>query len=127
MRRVDKLKCFDSFIQKKKNDSFVFAMAFTGDGAPEIRLSFLLSFLNVGKRIMSSTENDLVVGANVDEYSIVARRFVAMTIKDISYLESQVFEIDLGKERTLIEFFLGEIPNDMKMVAMLGGELHIIF
>ena len=27
-RRVDKLKCFDSLIQKKKIDSFIFAMAF---------------------------------------------------------------------------------------------------
>ena len=121
-RRVDKLKCFDS-IQKKKNDSFIFAMAFGGDGAPGSGLSFLLSFLNVGKRIMSSAENYLVFGANVDECSVVARRFVAMAIKDISYLESQVFEIDLGKERILVEFFLGELPNDMKMVAMLGGEL----
>ena len=55
-RRVDKLKCFDS-IQKKKNDSFIFAMAFGGDGAPGSGLSFLLSFLNV-----------------------VAHRFVAMAI-----------------------------------------------
>ena len=122
-RRVEKLKCFDSLIQKKKNDSFIFAMAFGGDGAPGSGLSFLLSFQNVGKRIMSSTENYLVFGANVDECSVVARRFVAMAVKDISYLESQVFEIDLGKERTLVEFFLGELPNDMKMVAMLGGEL----
>ena len=55
--------------------------------------------------------------------NVVARRFVAMAIKDISYLESQVFEIDLGKDRTLVEFLLGELPNDMKMVAILRGEL----
>ena len=64
---------------------------------------------------MSSTENYLVFGANVDECSVVARRFVAVAIKDISYLESQVFEIHLGKERTLVELFLGELPNDMQM------------
>ena len=37
---------------------------------------------------MSSTENYLVFGANADECSVVARRFVAMAIKDILFGKS---------------------------------------
>ena len=70
---------------------------------------------------MSSTENYIVFGANVDENSVISHRFIKMALKDIIYLESQVFNIVASD--VAVEFVLGELPNDMKMLTILGGEL----
>ena len=120
--RTDKLRSFP-FFQKKDNNSTLFIMSIGGDGAPGSGCAFLLSFLNVGKRIASSFENFLIFGANVEENSPVVKRFVLKTILDIKYLESKVFDIMLGETLHKVEFVLGELPNDMKMLYFLAGEL----
>ena len=79
----------------------------------------MLECLNVA----SSFENFLIFGANVEENSLVVKRFVLKTIHDIKYLESKVFDIMLGETQHKVEFFLGELPNDMKMLYFLAGEL----
>ena len=45
--------------------SFVSAMCLAGDEAPAAGTSYLLSFYDTGKRILSSSENFLLFGANV--------------------------------------------------------------
>ena len=44
-------------------------------------------------------------------------------IKDIRFLESKVFEITTSDGIRKIEFKLIELPNDMKMLGFLAGEL----
>ena len=65
----------------------------------------------------------LIFGANVDETSPVVRRFVLKTISDIRYLESKVFDMSVNNKVVKVEFKMSESPNDMKMLAFLGGEL----
>lgn len=120
--RVDKLKTFDAFSQKE-NDSFLFVMALGGDGAPICGMSILISFLNVGERIASSSEQFLLFGADVEENSRYVSNFVMRLISDVKYLESSVFEVEVGSESRKVEFKLSELPNDMKMLAFLAGEL----
>ena len=120
--RTDKLKSFQNFT-KKDQESLLFILALGGDGAPISGTTFLVSFLNVGERIASSSENFLLFGANVDEGSLIVRRFIMKLVNDLKYLESQVFKINVLQNCYKVEFRVGEIPNDMKMVACLAGEL----
>ena len=101
----------------------IFLVAFGGDGCPfgknESACSFLVSFLNVGKRVASSSDNFLVFGANVEETSAVVGKYVQHVCKQIIDLQGKVIEIN-GLHVT---FCFEELPNDMKMLAMLSGEL----
>ena len=120
--RFDKLREFSCF-QKKDPSSFMFVIALGGDGAPICGMSFLVSFLNVGNRIASSAENFMIFGSDVSENSKVVRKFVMKLMSDIKYLESTVFELSINDKNFKVEFKLGELPNDMKMLAFLAGEL----
>ena len=105
----------------KTEGTFLFAVG--GDGCPfgknESACSFLLSFINVGKRVASSNDNFIIFGRNCEETSPVARKCCQFLCKEISDIEIKVFEI----EGLHVTFKCAELPNDMKMLAMLGGEL----
>ena len=120
--RADKLKLFEN-IPRKNSDSMLFLLAVGGDSAPICGMSMLVSFLNVGKRIASSDEQFLVFGADVSESSKIVSNFVLKLISDIKYLESNVFPIQCNGVEYRAEFKLSELPNDMKMIAFLAGEL----
>ena len=62
--REDKLREFPNF-DKKDPTSTLFLMAIGGNEAPAVGTSYLISFLNAGKRIASSAENFMLFGANV--------------------------------------------------------------
>ena len=100
-----------------------FLVAFGGDGCPfgknESACSFLISFLNVGKRVASSSDNFLVFGANVEETSPVVKKYLNSVCKQIVDLDGRIFEIN-GLQ---VSFPCEELPSDMKMLAMLGREL----
>ena len=100
-----------------------FLVALGGDGCPfgknESACSFLASFLNVGKRVASSSDNFIIFGANIEKSSIIVKKYVQSLCKQIADLEGKVFEIN-GLH---INFRFEELPNDMEMLAMLGGEL----
>ena len=69
----------------------MFAMSIGGDGSPSIGgTAFLLSFLNVGKRRLSSTENFLLFGADCDEGSVIVQNYVRDLMLDVCFLESKV-------------------------------------
>lgn len=93
-----------------------FLVAFGRDGCPfgknESACSFLISFLNVGKRVA-------VFGGNVEETSPIVKRYINSVYKQLVDLEGRIFEIN-GLH---VSFHFEELPNDMKMLAMLGGEL----
>lgn len=100
-----------------------FLVAFGGDGCPfgknESACSFLISFLNVGKRVASSSDDFLVFGGDVEETSLIVKKYVNFVCKQIKDLKGCVFEIN-GLH---VSFYFEELPNDMKMLAMLAGEL----
>ena len=83
----------------------------------------MLSFLNIGHRIASSAENFLVFGADTEENSVLVRRYMLKLLSDLQFLESKVFNIILKDVPYKVEFKLGELPQDMKMLAFLAGEL----
>ena len=107
-------------MEKQKEPSF---WLLGGDGCPfgqnENACSFLVSFLNTGKREASSSDNFLVFGGNCKETSLVIMKYVKAMCHQMASLEGKIFEID----GVHITFKLEELPNDMKMLAMLGGEL----
>ena len=122
-KRVDKLKEFKSF-PKVNPDAFLFLVTFGGDGAPckeGTATSFLCLFLNVVERLASRSENVLTFGANVKENGLVVQKYVQATLKELTEIES--YTIEVNGSWILVEFKLAELPNDMKMLAFLAGEL----
>ena len=120
--RTDKLLTFDNFL-KKDESSFLFLISFGGDGAPGVGTVFAVSFLNIGKRILSSSGTFMLFGGEVEESSLPARKFLKKAIADFIYLESKVFSVNVNSVDVKVEFKLAELPNDMKMLCFLAGEL----
>ena len=116
--RKDKLLKFEN-LKKIESTNVVFVMALGGDAAPISGTSILVSFLNCSERVASSFENFLLFGANVEEDAEAVKVYFKKLIADIKYLESKQFEV----KDTKVEFQLGELPNDLKMLAFLAGEL----
>ena len=102
---------------------FTFTIAIGGDGAPvgkyDQSSSWLVSFLNVGKRFLSSDDNFLIFGANCSKSCLAVERYITKLVSDVAYLESKAFTVD-GKT---VKFEFARIPNDIKMLSFLGGEL----
>ena len=121
-KRVYKLNRFEQ-LTKKDPRSILFLMAIGGDEAPLVGTAFLVSFLNVEKRIASSFDNFLIFGSNAKENSLVVRLYIKKLLSDIKYLESTVFEVTVDGKLEFVEFKLQLLPNDMKMLCFLGGEL----
>ena len=59
----------------------------------------------------------MIFGANCAESCITVEKYVSKLVNDISYLERNVFEVKT------VKFEFAEIPNDMKMLCFLAGEL----
>jgi len=120
--RNDKLKNFP--LLASQDGSFVFVLAIGGDEAPGSGTSFLLSFLNVGVRVASSFENFLIFGGNVKENGTIVRRYVFHLISEVKELESKVYSFEKSDGTYInVEFKLKALPNDLKMLAFLAGEL----
>lgn len=102
-----------------------FQVVLGGDGAPfgkeDTACSWLVSFLNRGKHVLSSNENFMIFGANCSEDSVVVRRYVSYLFKEISVMEKQSYSI---RDRE-IRFKFSEFPNDLNMLAFLAGELTL--
>ena len=120
--RVDKLK-FDFNYTLKNENSCIFLIAIGGDEAPHSGTSFLVSFLNIGKRVVSSSENFLLFGANVKENGVAVRRYISFMLSQLKTLENEVYTVTVPGKEYFIEFKVELLPNDMKMLAFLKGEL----
>ena len=98
-----------------------------GDGAPfgkdDTACAWLVSFLNIGRGILSSNENYLLFGANCKEDCIPVSRFLKKLVSDICVLERETFSVDCGDLHVDVKFCISELPNDMKMLSFLAGEL----
>ena len=117
--RHDKLLVFG-----EDETCILFLFSIGGDEAPSSGTAFLVSFLNIGKRVCSSFENFLIFGGNVKENGEIIKRYVAKLVVDINYLESQTFDIKLNDKNVKVKFKLEMLPNDLKMLAFLAGELN---
>jgi len=75
-----------------------FQIALGGDGCPfgknESTRSFLVSFLNVGRRVASSYDNFLIFGANCDESSPVTKKYVRSLLPQLAELERAEYEFE---------------------------------
>ena len=120
--RCDKIVTFPKLKQKNPS-SLMFVMSIGGDEAPSSGTAFLLSFLNVASRLASSAENFLIFGANVKENSVIVQNYLQKLLSDIQFLEQNVFHVNVNGQEQCVEFKLGALPNDMKMLAFLCGEL----
>ena len=83
----------------------------------------IIIIINIGRRIASSFDNFLVFGANVKENSTVVRHFILKLMSDIKFIENEVFKVVVSGKEVQVEFKLESLPNDMKMLAFLGGKL----
>ena len=88
----------------------------------------MVGILNIGRGILSRSENVLVFGANCSENCKAVQRYVRKLVCDIQYIEKQSFACTYttfeGKTCTVnVKFRISEYPNDLKMVAFLCGEL----
>ena len=114
-------------LPKRNVEAFTFDIAFGGDGAPGAGLTFLLSFINVGRRVVSSSDNFLIFGGDYkNEESNFVRRFIVKFIHDMKWLEGQTFMVWDGLENRKGEFHLRELPNDMKYLCFLAGKYCIL-
>ena len=119
--RYDKLLVFND--GKIDNSSVLFLFTIGGDEAPGAGTSFLLSFLNAGKRVCSSFDNFLIFGGMVKESGEIVRRYLKLLMANVKYVENKCFKIDVGQNKFQVEFKLELLPNDLKMLAFLAGEL----
>ena len=113
----------ESKLEKPCLKSTVFDMIFGGDGAPAVGTVFLLGFVNVGKRIMSSKEAHLICGADVGEEDAIVAKYLERVKKDFDHLEAGVFIVEGGGRMRPVEFRLGGTSADMKMLCYLAGQL----
>lgn len=77
----------------------IFLVAFGGEGCPfgknKSACSFLVSFVNVGKRVASIADNFLTFRANCkSESCAVVQNYMKSVCKQISDLEGKVFDVD---------------------------------
>ena len=74
-----------------------FQIALGGDGClfgkNESACSFLVSFLNVGRRVASRYDNFLIFGANCDKSSPVTKKYVRLLLLQITEFERAEYEL----------------------------------
>ena len=97
-----------------------FLVAFGGDGCPfgknESACSFLISFLNVGKRVASSSDNILVFAGNVEETSLIVKKYINFVCKQIKDLKD-VKRLKFSGMNLL--YWLGYLSSIMNLVLTL--------
>ena len=91
------------------NEFNTFHVALGGDGAPfgkdDTACSWLVSFLNRGKHILSNREIFLILGANCPESSPVVQRYVKFLFRELSEIEKKTFEVNGTEVRFIFPNF----------------------
>ena len=112
--RHDKLKKFNTF-PKKNPESVLFFVTIGGDKVPDT--TFLISFINVAKRVASSSDNFLLLGGNVKEKSSIVRQYVQKLTSELAYSENQTITRSIKEITYFVEFKVQSVSNDMEMLA----------
>lgn len=104
-----------------------FHVSLGGDGPPsgkdDTAFACLVNFLNLGRGVLSSNENFLLFGGNCKEDCVPVLRFLKKVVHDISDLEKTTFTVNCNGTPVDVKFRISELPNDMKMLSFLAGEL----
>ena len=111
------------------DEPYTFHVALGGDGAPfgkdDTSCAWLISFLNIGRGVLSSNENFLIFGANCSENGLPVKRYIKFLLSEIKTLQQRTFPIAINDNVNVnVKFIIAELPNDMKMLAFLSGELN---
>ena len=80
-------------------------------------------FVNCGSRVASPEENFLLFGANCSEDCEVARRFINILMQQMKEVEGTSYIVVVNGEEKCVQFEFELLPNDMKYLAFIGGEL----
>ena len=112
-----------SFLLHFGSEKYQFRLAIGADGAPfgkdDEACAWLVSFLNVGKRITSQNENFLLAGANCSESHVCMKRYARQLIGSIETISGKTYNIN-GFD---VQFSFELLPSDMKWLAFMSGEL----
>ena len=112
-----------SFLLHFGSEKYHFRLAIKADGAPfgkdDEACAWLVSFLNVGKRITSQNENFLLAGANCSESHVCMQRYARQLIDSIETISVKTYNIN-GFD---VQFSFELLPSDMKWLAFMSGEL----
>lgn len=115
----------ESFLLHFNDEPYHFRVAVGADGAPfgkdDEATAWLISFLNVGERIASESENFLIAGANCSESHVAMIRYARKLVSDIAYVEKQNYS--LPNSDCVLKFTFELVPADMKWGAAFSGEL----
>lgn len=104
-------------------EPFTFQFCIGGDG-DKSSCAWLVSFLNIGRGVLSSNENVLIFGANCSENCPAVMQYINILKNEIIQMERSVFVLNRNVQQVSVKFRLVELPNDMKMIAFLSGELN---
>ena len=107
--RHDKSKKFDTF-RKKNPESVLFLTAIGGDEAPIAGATFLISFINVAKKVASRSEKFLLFCGNVKENGSIVPRYVQKLTSDLNYLKNKTFTISIEEITYFVEFKVQSVP-----------------
>ena len=91
------------YLSENRKDSLK-GFALGGDRCPfqwqnESACSFLVSFLNVRRRVASSYDNFLIFGASCGESSPVTKKYVRSLLPQLAKLERAEYEFEGIKDR----------------------------
>ena len=115
----------ETFLLHFSCEPFHFRVAVGADGAPfgkdDEATAWLISFLNVGERIASESENFLIAGANCSESHVAMIRYARKLVSDIAYVEKQNYS--LPDSDHVLKFTFELVPADMKWAATFCGEI----
>ena len=114
-----------------KGEINTFHVALGGDEAPlgkdDSVCSWLVSILNIKRGVLSSDENFLLFGATCSENCLAVKLFLKQLLVEIQKLERSTYSVVCGGETVEVKFVISELPNDMKMLNFLAGELIYYF
>lgn len=92
------LSCRSDELEWFGNDVNTFLVAIGGDGAPFLKddtaCAWLVSFLNIGRGVLSSDDNFLLFGANCSEKCTPAQRFLKKLQQDILAIENTTWSYE---------------------------------
>ena len=122
-KRENKLLNFD-YEKNRNKDSKLFLIAIGWDEVPNSGTIFLLFFKKFFNRTASSSENYLLVGSNAKENWLIVHRYIQKLRSDIKIIEKEQF-IVVANEKSVLEFKLDPLPNDIITLSFLERETVI--
>ncbi|XP_031567133.1 uncharacterized protein LOC116302077 [Actinia tenebrosa] len=107
---------------------YEFLVTVGADAAPfgrdECATAYLVSFLNLLKKVNSCDDNHLLMGASCSEDDGLLIVYTKQLFKEMEDVERKVYDIEANGTKHACKFILKLIPSDMKWMATMCGELN---